>query len=128
MRETIEGVRRLLSGQTLATEGGRFLRGSAEAYLRFRPPRVTPIYVGAMGPALLALAGELADGALPLLLPPEHYATVRPLIEAGLARRTTRGGRSTWRRACGSRWPRTGRRRGAPSPRRSPTTARRSAT
>src|SRR5262245_7866775 len=89
MRETIEGVRRLLSGGTLATGSGRFLRGSAEAYLRFRPPRVTPIYVGAMGPRLLALAGELADGALPLLLPPEHYVTLRPLIESGLARRAT---------------------------------------
>jgi 5,10-methylenetetrahydromethanopterin reductase len=86
MRETIEGIRRLLSGQTLPA-GGRFLRGSAEAYLRFRPPRVTPIYVGAMGPRLLAVAGELAEGVLPLLLPPEHYFTVRSLIEAGVRRR-----------------------------------------
>jgi 5,10-methylenetetrahydromethanopterin reductase len=87
MRETIEGVRRLLGGQALASEGGHFLRGSAEAYLRFRPSRVTPIYLGAMGPRLLGLAGELADGVLPLLLPPEHYWSVRPLIEAGMARR-----------------------------------------
>ena len=86
MRETIDGVRRLLAGEALVP-GGRFLRGTAEAYLRFRPPRVTPIYVGAMGPRLLGLAGELADGALPLLLPPEHYFTVRPLIEAGIERR-----------------------------------------
>jgi 5,10-methylenetetrahydromethanopterin reductase len=86
MRETITGVRRLLSGQALS-EKGRFLHGSAEAYLRFRPPRVTPIYVGAMGPRLLAVAGELADGVLPLLLPPEHYFTVRPLIEAGVRQR-----------------------------------------
>jgi 5,10-methylenetetrahydromethanopterin reductase len=92
MRETIEGVRRLLSGQPLRSPGGPFLRGTAEAYLRFRAPRPTPVYVGAMGPRLLALAGELADGVLPLLLPPEHYFTVRPLIEAGLARRAaTRG-------------------------------------
>ena len=92
MRETIDGVRRLLAGEALAPEGGRFLRGTAEAYLRFRPPRVTPIYVGAMGPRLLGLAGELADGALPLLLPPEHYTTVRPLIEAGMARRAAARG------------------------------------
>jgi 5,10-methylenetetrahydromethanopterin reductase len=87
MRETIEGVRRLLGGQALPADGGGFLRGSAEAYLRFRPARVTPVYVGAMGPRLLGLAGELADGVLPLLLPPEHYFTARPLIEAGMARR-----------------------------------------
>jgi 5,10-methylenetetrahydromethanopterin reductase len=91
MRETIEGVRRLLQGDTLAADG-RFLRGGADAYLRFRPPRTTPIYVGAMGPRLLALGGELADGVLPLLLPPEHYFTVRPLVEAGLARRATARG------------------------------------
>jgi 5,10-methylenetetrahydromethanopterin reductase len=36
---------------------------------------------------------QLADGALPLLLPPEHYFTVRPLIEAGMARRETARGR-----------------------------------
>src|SRR5262245_47537942 len=87
LRETIDGVRRLLSGQALAADAGPFLHGSAEAYLRFRPRRVTPIYLGAMGPRLLGLAGELADGALPLLLPPEHYFTVRPLIDAGLHRR-----------------------------------------
>src|SRR5262245_53553027 len=87
MRETIQGVRRLLDGHALAADAGSFLRGSAEAYLRFAPPRRTPLYVGAMGPGLLRLAGELADGALPLLLPPEHYFTVRPLIEAGVARR-----------------------------------------
>jgi 5,10-methylenetetrahydromethanopterin reductase len=87
MRETIEGVRRLLGGQALAADAGSFLRGSAEAYLRFAPRRRTPVYVGAMGPGLLRLAGELADGVLPLLLPPEHFFTVRPLIEAGVTRR-----------------------------------------
>jgi 5,10-methylenetetrahydromethanopterin reductase len=91
MRETIDGVRRLLGGATLAADG-RFLRGRAEAYLRFRAPRTTPIYLGAMGPRLLALGGELADGVLPLLLPPEHYFTVRPLIAAGLTRRAASRG------------------------------------
>jgi 5,10-methylenetetrahydromethanopterin reductase len=32
---------------------------------------------------MLGLAGELADGVLPLLFPPEHLATVLPLISAG---------------------------------------------
>lgn len=86
MRESILAVRRLLAGERVACNG-RFLRWSSEAYLRFSAPRVTPIYVGAMSPQMLALAGELADGALPLLFPPEHYFGVRPLIAAGLARR-----------------------------------------
>src|SRR5262249_2364909 len=63
------------------------LRGSAEAFLRFAPPRATPLYLGATGPNMLRLAGELADGVLPLLFPPEHYQTVRPLIAEGERRR-----------------------------------------
>jgi 5,10-methylenetetrahydromethanopterin reductase len=35
---------------------------------------------------MLGLAGELADGVLPLLFPPEHLETVLPLIAAGAAR------------------------------------------
>lgn len=59
-----------------------------EAYLRFgaRPAvRRIPIYLAAMSPRMLRLAGELADGALPLLFPPEHYTTVAPLIAEGVA-------------------------------------------
>ncbi len=56
-----------------------------EGRLRIGPASV-PIYVGAMGPKLLELAGELADGALPLLFPPEHYTTAVEQITAGLDR------------------------------------------
>ena len=86
MRETITSVRRLLAGET-GTVDGEFLPWSDEAFLRFQAPRVTPIYVGAMGPKMLALAGEMGDGVLPLLFPPEHYFTVKPLVDAGAARR-----------------------------------------
>jgi len=55
--------------------------------LRFAAPRVTPIYLGAMSPGMLRLTGELADGALPLLFPPEHYFGVLPYIEQGGAAR-----------------------------------------
>ena len=57
-----------------------------EAYLRFDPGaggRRIPIYLAALSPNMLRLAGELADGVLPLLFPPEHYATVEPLIREG---------------------------------------------
>ena len=84
MRETIQAVRALLRGER-APLSGRFLRWNEEAYLRFTPPRVTPIYVGAMGPKMLALAGEQADGVLPLLFPPEHYFNVKPLLDVGIA-------------------------------------------
>lgn len=56
-----------------------------EAYLRFEPLRRVPIYLGATSPRMLRLAGELADGVLPLLFPPEHLATVAPLVAEGAA-------------------------------------------
>ena len=86
VRETIAAVRALLRGERVPLDG-RALHWSAEAYLRFTAPRVTPIYIGAMGPKMLELAGEVADGALPLLFPPEHYYGVQPLIAAGEAQR-----------------------------------------
>jgi 5,10-methylenetetrahydromethanopterin reductase len=90
MREAIGAIRAWLAGER--APAGRFVHEPAAAYLRFTPRRVTPIYLGAMGPAMLRLAGELADGALPLLFPPEHYFTVRPLIDEGLRRRDPRLG------------------------------------
>ncbi|HEV8309650.1 MAG TPA: LLM class flavin-dependent oxidoreductase [Methylomirabilota bacterium] len=86
MRETLRAVRALLAGERVALEGA-FLHWTGEAYLRFRPPRVTPIYLGAMSAGMLGLAGELADGVLPLLMPPEHYFRVRPHLEEGARRR-----------------------------------------
>ncbi len=82
VRESVHVIRALLSGQHVSFEG-KFLDWDQEAYLRFQAPRVTPIYVGAMGPKMLRLAGEIGDGVLPLLFPPEHYFTVRPMIEEG---------------------------------------------
>lgn len=86
VQETIAAIRRLLQGERAPLDGN-FLRWGEEAYLRFSPPRKTPIYVGAMGPKMLALAGAEADGVLPLLFPPEHYFGVLPYIEEGIARR-----------------------------------------
>jgi F420-dependent oxidoreductase-like protein len=48
-------------------------------------PRL-PIYLGAMGPRNLALAGELADGWLGFLYAPEHAAGFREHLAAGAAR------------------------------------------
>lgn len=82
MRETITAIRGLLAGERVALDG-KFLHWQEEAYLRFDAPRITPIYLGAMGPGMLRLAGELADGVLPLLFPPEHYFGVKPYLEEG---------------------------------------------
>ena len=43
------------------------------------------IYVGAMGPRMLRMAGRVADGALPLLFPPSHYRVAATQIAEGAA-------------------------------------------
>jgi 5,10-methylenetetrahydromethanopterin reductase len=83
IRETITALRALLNGERHPTQG-HFLNWTNEAYLRFTPPRRhIPIYLGAMSLNMLRAIGEYADGGLPLLFPPEHYANVHPLIADG---------------------------------------------
>ncbi len=56
-----------------------------DSVLRFPLARPVPVYIGAMGPKMLRMAGRHADGVLPLLYPPERYATVRAQVLAGVA-------------------------------------------
>jgi 5,10-methylenetetrahydromethanopterin reductase len=92
VRETITAIRALLAGERVPLSGS-FLHWSNEAYLRFKAPRQTPIYLGAMGPKMLRLAGEMADGALPLLFPPEHYFEVKQYLAEGAQAREAELGR-----------------------------------
>lgn len=85
IRETIAAIKALSSGETAAIDG-RWLHWNEAAYLRFKPQRPVPIYLGALSPQMLGLLGEVADGGLPLLFPPEHYSTVAPLIAKGAAK------------------------------------------
>lgn len=82
VRESAAAIRRLLRGEPGVE--AETLPWTRDAYMRFSPPRVTPLYIGAMSPRMLRLCGEIGDGALPLLLPPEHYFTVRPIVEDGV--------------------------------------------
>ena len=63
LRETISIVRGLLSGDTVAAEGRHFNIASASLGGAAPKERV-PIYIAALGPQMLELAGELADGVL----------------------------------------------------------------
>src|SRR5205085_10059509 len=45
-----------------------------------------PIYLAAIGPKNTALAGEIADGWLPIFFSPEHVSEVRALLEEGAQR------------------------------------------
>lgn len=85
VREAIAALRALLAGE-VPESGSRFVF-TERASLRFESLRVPPIYVGAMSPKMLSLCGELAEGALPLLFPPEHWHEARRRIAEGEARR-----------------------------------------
>ncbi|MEA2226841.1 MAG: hypothetical protein QOF04_471, partial [Solirubrobacteraceae bacterium] len=45
-----------------------------------------PIYLAAIGPKNTELAGEIADGWIPIFFSPENVGELRPLLEAGAAR------------------------------------------
>jgi len=45
-----------------------------------------PIYLAAIGPKNTQLAGEIADGWIPIFFSPEHVGDLRPLLEEGAAR------------------------------------------
>jgi alkanesulfonate monooxygenase SsuD/methylene tetrahydromethanopterin reductase-like flavin-dependent oxidoreductase (luciferase family) len=60
MRDYLITIRGLVNGETVSYEGSSItLRG---AKLNVDPPQRTPVYLGALGPKMLALGGELADG------------------------------------------------------------------
>ena len=101
MRETIAAIRGLLRGERVEWAGSH-LQWTSEAYLRFVAPRVTPIYLGAMSPGMLRLAGETCDGVLPLLFPPENFYEVRDLITPS-PHRPIHPPYSTWPPASGCR-------------------------
>ena len=63
LRQTIRVVRRLLAGETVSSKGHHF--NIAGASLGAAAPRErVPIYIAALGPQMLELAGEMADGVL----------------------------------------------------------------
>ena len=63
MRETVEIVRRLLRGEIVTHEGQLFnLRDTRLGFTLLRPDM--PIYMAALGPKMLEMAGEIADGIL----------------------------------------------------------------
>jgi len=84
-REAVEIIRALLRGETVAYQGEAF-QWSEDCYLRFKPLRSeVPIYVSAFGPDYLALSGEIGEGSLPMITPPESASYMVPSILKGAA-------------------------------------------
>jgi 5,10-methylenetetrahydromethanopterin reductase len=81
-RQAVTACRALLDGGSPGASADAGAWGESARLLA--PPSVTvPIYLGAMSPKMLALGGELADGVLALLYPPEHYPVALAQIAEG---------------------------------------------
>jgi F420-dependent oxidoreductase-like protein len=91
-REYVEAVRLGLAGERIAIRGETLQLplpdGPGKALkLTIAPQQErVPIYLAALGPRATELAGEIADGWLPLLFLPEHSSEFRRLLERGAAR------------------------------------------
>lgn len=78
----VEGIRKHAYGKPLATMRA-YLQGMAEADYRAVPPPAPPKTVlAALGPKMLELSAELADGAHPYNVPPEHTRRARGILGA----------------------------------------------
>jgi 5,10-methylenetetrahydromethanopterin reductase len=62
VRDYLGALAGLLSGEAQQKQGQTF--SLAGAKLAFRPPQPVPLYIAAMGPAMLKLSGAMADGVL----------------------------------------------------------------
>src|SRR5882757_1075928 len=79
----VEGLRNLKYGKPVTTMRA-YLRAMAEATYQAVPPAASPITVlAALGPNMLKLAGESADGAHPYNVTPEHTRQARALLGQG---------------------------------------------
>jgi 5,10-methylenetetrahydromethanopterin reductase len=86
MRETVESVRQLLTGQ-MTSYNGDFVHLNEirlDVVHGRKGPRNVPIYIGATGPQMMELTGEIADGAvLNYLVPPSYNLQAMDQLEAG---------------------------------------------
>jgi len=62
VKECVEIVRRMVSEKSVTFEGEVFKTSDAKFF--FKPKMKIPIYVGAQGPKMLELAGNIGDGVL----------------------------------------------------------------
>jgi F420-dependent oxidoreductase-like protein len=84
MREYVTALRAMFRGED-PPEGERF--PTRFRFMGYEPRPELPIYVAALSPAMLRLAGEIADGAMLWLCTPEYIrAVVLPELEKGRRR------------------------------------------
>jgi probable F420-dependent oxidoreductase len=79
----VERVRGHAYETPVKTMRGYLERMKAAPYLGPRPPEEPPTVIAALGPKMLALARDMARGAHPYLVPPEHTAKAREVLGKG---------------------------------------------
>jgi len=86
IREAVELMRRIWRGEN-AEFNGEVYHWSDQCYLRFKAFRERiPIYVSGFDHDDLALSGELGDGSLPMVTPPESAAPMTERVLTGVRR------------------------------------------
>jgi probable F420-dependent oxidoreductase len=79
----VEGLRKHAYGKPLATMRA-YLQAMAEAdYRSVAPPATPKTVLAALGPKMLELSAELADGAHPYNVTPEHTRRAREILGSG---------------------------------------------
>src|ERR1700716_3732753 len=87
MGETIEIVGMVLKRERLNYEGEIFKLGMGLKLITHPIRDTIPIYLATLTPSGVALAGELADGWMPVFFSPRHFESqIRPQLERGAAR------------------------------------------
>ncbi len=89
MRETVEVLRRLLNMERVTFHGQFHHVDGIELDVVHgrREPRRVPIYIGATGPKMMEMTGEIADGVvLNYCVPPEYNHEALDQLRAGAAR------------------------------------------
>jgi len=81
VRETVTAVRGMLAGQKVALDGETLRTHGFR--LMVPPAGPVPIYVGALRPAMLEVAGEIGDGVAVNLLPVTAVGPTRAAVAAG---------------------------------------------
>jgi alkanesulfonate monooxygenase SsuD/methylene tetrahydromethanopterin reductase-like flavin-dependent oxidoreductase (luciferase family) len=87
MRETMEIVRTVMRRDRLVYDGEIFHLGMGLKLITHPVRDAVPIYLATLTPSGVALAGEMADGWLPVFFSPRHFESqIRPALEKGAAR------------------------------------------
>jgi probable F420-dependent oxidoreductase len=82
-RPAVEGVRGHRYGRPVATMRAYLEAMRRTSYPAPPPPEPPPTILAALGPRMLALAAEMADGAHPYNTTPEHTAEARHILGPG---------------------------------------------